>query len=75
MNPRTIITLAVVVSAIAGIWAYTAWQRGDATKIAVGHAIETTVKTTDKATGIKNEIRKRPVSDALTAGRLSAGAW
>lgn len=75
MGPKFYIITGLVVAAAIAFWAWTSWNRDNAKTIAEGAAVATTVATTDKAQGVKNEIRKRPVSDDLTIKRLRDGTW
>lgn len=67
-----LIIIGVVVLAVVG---YTAYQRHDATVAANNKSLAETTVVTHDAIKVKNEIRNRPVSDALTIGRLRAGSW
>jgi hypothetical protein len=75
MNPRFLIGAIGIAAIIATVWLYTSWHRNNATQIAESAAVATTVETTDKAEGLKNEVRKRPVSDDVTTRRLLSGTW
>lgn len=75
MGPRFYVIIGLVVAVLIGVVAWTNWNRDNATAIAEGESVKTTVTTTDKVQGIKNEIRKRPVSDDYLSDRVLSGTW
>lgn len=72
---RAYLYLIVIAAVVVSVVGYTAYQRHDATVAANNKNAAATTATVYTAEKIKNEIRNRPISDALTIGRLRSGSW